>query len=300
MLTLRPSVALLLRLAVGATAAFIVVNGVGATASAQQLAPTWLEGTIGGQKVRMYLESTASDEAAVFGLYYYEKYGEPIVLTSLEAAPGSLVFGECYPCDTQPKANRLVLTLGGTDAPLVQGTWTSEDEQRTLPVRLKRVAEFVTSIPVGNLRRFRDQRWPIEFMYPAGWLVSVTASELAVLPPDPEDMVWRNELRCEQGRGLPAPPLLGEPPVVFDSPFVRTPFGWRVTSSPWGDDLEEPKVRGDVMSGLTGSRHGARWPLPGIFEETKHLVVSGETWVLCTDRLGLDDEKMNLRLVKRR
>ena len=271
----------------------------GSIAHAQPLDPTWLEGTIGGQKVRMYLESARPDTETVFGIYYYERYGEPIVLASVASSAGSLVFNECDACDDLSGVPRLVLEMGRAGALRVRGTWTSADGRRTLPVSLRRVGDFVTSVPVSDLRRFADTRWPITFMYPAGWFVSVTPYELSVRPPDPEEMVWRNELRCEQGRGLPAPPAPGEPPVEFDPPFVRTPFGWRVTASPSGDDLKEPNVRGDVMSGTVGYSHGARWPLPGIFEEVKHLLVSGETWVLCTDRLGLDDEKMNLRLKRR-
>jgi len=263
------------------------------------LDPTWLEGTIGDAKVRIYLESPFTpDVDTVYGVYYYERYGEPIVLKGLPAADDYIALGECDECEKPDSVNIMRLKIGAPNALVVEGTWTSADGTRSLPVRLRRVEEFVKQNVARTLRKFADRRWPIEFMYPAEWLVIVTPQRLVVRPPDPEDMLWRNELECKQGHGVPDAPVREDESVEIDDIFLRTSSGWRIDS---GFGINEATVRryatGTVISGDVAYKHGALWPLPGIFEEARHLVLSGNTWVTCSDRL---EGALNLRPARSR
>src|SRR5688572_6755371 len=251
----------------------------------------------------MYLDSPFTPTMdTVYGVYYYERFKQPIVMTSEPAPNGYLALGECEPCDA-PAAphHRLLLKVDSPDAPTLTGTWTSADGTRTLPVTLRRVGEFVTDAPITRLQKFTDPRWPIEFMYPAGWFVSVTSRELLVQSPDPEDMVWRRELACDQGRGVPRVPARGEEPVEFDYPFFRTSSGWQVDT--WmGMEAADVERYGTAihMSSDVTNKGAPLWPSPGLFEETRHLVVSGDRWVSCTERLPVSAGVMNLRPVPSR
>jgi len=213
----------------------------------------------------------------------------PLALDGDWTGPGRLALAEGDPKDDGPKPRfDLEVTRSGAT-----GTWTSPDGE-TVPVRLRRVpkpAPFKSAI--RQPRRFDDPRWPVTLTYPAGWRLDVSDSELRLRSPDPFDVLFENELSCTQGTGVPAVPEPDEPPVEFVWPFFRGRSGWLVNVSGYGeceDDRCEPakveQSRGaSIVRGNSGYRSYGPWGYMGAADRESHLILAGDRWAMCSDRL---------------
>ncbi|MDO8794064.1 MAG: hypothetical protein Q7J25_05535 [Vicinamibacterales bacterium] len=266
-----------------------------------QLPETWLEGSIGpGAAVRVFIESAGwPKDGGLWGMYYYTKYWTPIALEGDWISPGRILMYEGDPGAESRLRPRFDLQLSAQGA--VTGAWTSADGRRRLPVRLHRIARPPPfDIAIQRARRFADPRWPIEISYPEGWFLQVTDMELVVRSPDPQDMLFDNELRCERGRGLPPVPGEQDEPQAFQGGFYRTRAGWRVRVSNLRElGLEVPRTRvvGSMtfMSAETAYRAHNAWGYAGIGEGKEHLMIDGYEWVLCYDRLLDSDDRIQPR-----
>lgn len=260
---------------------------------------TWLEGRVGGDTVRVFIEAAGSPkESGLWGFYYRTKDWTPIPIEGEELAPGSIQMYELDPRLDSRNGSRLDLTLATRD---ITGTWTSSDEGRTLPVRLRRVpqpASYQVALKKSP-RRFADPRWPMEFPYPAGWLLQVSASKLLLRSPDPLDMMFDNVLTCKRGRGLPSA-TVEVPFKHFMGSFFRTPDGWMVASAPMSDcpghSCKAPSIRrvGSTlfMRSEIGYRSHNPWGYAGIADADEYLIVAGSEWAHCRDRLLDSDTRI--------
>jgi len=280
-----------------------------AQASHGQAAPTdrtlgdvWLEGTIGAAAVRVYIADAGwPKESGIRGIYYYTRYWTPLPLDGdwVDDQHIRLIEGDADNNYPQPRVD---LTLSNSTA--VTGTWTSAKGDRTVPVRLRRVPQppsFATAIK--QKVRFDDPRWPISLDYPRGWRFEASEGRLLLRSPDPKDMLYENELSCEQGSGVPDAPGPEEPDEPFISPFYWTRDGWRVgTSLVEGcdaDNCEKPKTRpekyGRFMRAEAGYRSSSPWGYGGLGSMEVYLVVIGDRWVACQDRLLDSHQRIRLR-----
>jgi len=256
----------------------------------QSLGDVWFEGTVGDATIRAYVGDAGWPKPnGLWGIYYYTKYWTPLPLDGDWIAPGRIGLVEGDPDSEAPKP-RFDLNLSRSGA---VGTWISADRKRTLRVSLRRVPKPAAfKVAISQARRFADPRWPITLSYPAGWKLEVTQSDLKLRSPDPEDMLFDNELSCARGNGLPARPGPGKPPVPFKWPFFVGPSGWLVETGSdecTTDTCEVPATR--ESEGATFVRHdiGYRmygpWGYMGAADKAIHLIVVGQAWVLCDDRL---------------
>jgi hypothetical protein len=259
-----------------------------------ELPQTWLEGSIGPDAVvQLFIESAGwPKKGGLWGICYYTKYWTPISLDGEWVSPGRIVMNELDPVTDAPSGARFDLQLSADGA--VTGTWISVDGRR-LPVRVRRVAQPAAfEIAIQKARRFAQPPWPVEITYPEGWFFQATDTSLVLRSPDPHDMFFDNELRCERGRGLPPVPAEREEPIPFHEGFYRAHDGWRVQVTSLVDaELSLPKTRtmGSVtfMSAETAYRAHNAWGYSGIREAKAYLVIDGDEWVYCVDRL-LDTE----------
>jgi hypothetical protein len=263
------------------------------------LPPTWLEGDIGGNPVRMFIEAGGwPKEDGLWGAYYYTRDWSPLMLDGTRLADGTLRLSEGEPGPSVEGRPRLDIKIGTT----VTGTWTSGDGVPKLPVRLHRRKQPLRfEDAIKSPRRFADPRWPMQLQYPAGWRLDAGETDLTLRSPDPQDMMFGIMLQCERGRGLPPAPGAGDAAREFKGFFYRTPDGWRIEGNPAHecDDVEScpvPETRraGAVilMSGETSYRSHNAWGYSGIASAREHLVIAGEEWVHCTDGLLDSDSRI--------
>ena len=267
----------------------------------------WFEGTIGYAPIRAYVGDAGWPKSdGVWGIYYYTKYWTPIALEGDWTRDGRLRLAEGDPGSDGPRPH-FDLTVTRSSA---NGTWRSEDGRRTVPVRLRRVpkpAGFKDAI--RSARRFADPGWPITFDYPEGWRLDVTGTHLKLRSPDPEDMLFENELSCTLGAGVPDPPGPDEPPFEFRSPFFRASSGWLVnhamslechsgsdTVTEACEPIEAEEVRGaTILRSNTGYRHYGPWGYMGAAETQSHLIIADGRWASCSDRLFDDESRLRAR-----
>jgi hypothetical protein len=270
---------------------------------------TWLEGTIGqSATVRLFVEPAGYPKmSGLWGMYYYTRYWTPIPLEGEHLSPDTIRLYEGEPNGNSPSRPRFDLNV--SEPATVTGTWTSGDGRRTLPVRLRRIAQPAAyETAIQNSRRFADTRWPIEFNYPAGWFLEVTGKKLVMRSPDPKDMLFRNFLECARGRGLPSVPVVEEAVVHFQGSYYRASEGWRVDTGPGpgpdcegreGRNCETPKTRqagsAILMSAHIYYRSYGPWGYAGIAGAREHLVIDGSDWVHCFDRLLDSDDRIRPR-----
>ena len=244
----------------------------------------------------MFIEAAAYPRLeGLWGVYYRTSDETPIFLEGEELAPGRIRMFELSIVASRTGA-RFDLTL--TKRADVAGTWWSFEEGQTFAVRLRRVAKplsFEAAVK-QKPRRFADPRWPFEFSYPAGWLLSASADKLELRSLDPQEMLYDYALTCERGSGVPNA-TAAEPFITFRGSYYRTRNGWMVAAAPTydcpGDGCVAPKVRQHgstvIMSAATAYRVYSPWGYAGIGEGTEILVVAGNEWAHCFDR-ALDSE----------
>jgi hypothetical protein len=264
---------------------------------------TWLEGTIGPDTaIRMFLESCSlREDVVLWGVYYETKDGAPIPLQGDWLSSSTIRMNMGTSIDVA--SPRFDLNISGQSA--VTGTYTAGDGQPVLPVRLRRVAQpaaYEVAIR-KNPQRFADPRWPIEFAYPAGWLLQVTDTELVLRSPDPKGMLDDTVLECSRGSGLPSVPGVGEDPVHFQGGFYRTRTGWVVQETQVSDFLP-PKTRrvGSTMLMSAEMYNGAYgpWGNLGLAAYTQYLAIDGTEWAHCSDRLLDSEQRIQPRALSRR
>jgi hypothetical protein len=150
----------------------------------------WLEGTIGGSDVRMYLERGG---AVVAGVYYYTRHGAALLLRG-EWANGEVRLEETTD-NKQTGSLRGHLGPGGMD-----GVWSvpvpaegaavgGARAARSVAVRLHRTKQ-PSCDGRGPWRRFDDPAWPMTFSYPADWSVQRRGASLEVTCPDPATLLY--------------------------------------------------------------------------------------------------------------
>lgn len=275
--------------------------------SAAGFTDAWFEGTIGYAPVRAYVGTAGWPKSdGMWGIYYYTKYWTPIALEGDWTRNGRLRLAEGDPKSDDPKPH-FDLTVTRSSA---NGTWTSEDGRRTVPVRLRRVpkpAGFKDAI--RSPRRFADPGWPITFDYPAGWRLDVTDTQLRLRSPDPEDMLSENELSCTLGYGVPDPPGPEEPPYEFQWPFFRAASGWLASGgvsaecdpdsdlvSEHCEPVEAQQVRGaTILRSNTGYRHYGPWGYMGAASTQSHLIIADGRFASCSDRVFDDESRLRAR-----
>lgn len=260
---------------------------------------TWLVGTIGGGlRVHMFIgEPGAPKKSGLWGTYFYDAHWEPIPLEGAVLPTGDYEFWEGDPSTPPDARARFTLHFGS----VVTGTW--RDGTRTLPIRLTRTAQPAPfKDAIRHARRFADPRWPFTFKYPDGWMLRVDDTDLLLRSPDPEDMLYQNELACQRGHGVPAPPPPGEPPRPFaeTSSFYRTASGWVVADGNLMQDCQDrdsdcahASVRQSgnliIVSADVGYRAYTVWGYAGAAERSEYLILRGDDWVSCADRLIYDE-----------
>jgi hypothetical protein len=258
----------------------------------ESLGDVWLEGTVGSAAVRAYVgDAGYPKEDGLWGMYYYTKYWLPLTLEGGWTSPGQVRLTEGDPGNARAKPR---FDLKMSQSPLVEGTWTSADGQQVLPVKLRRVPKPPPfEVAIRRARRFEHPKWPITLSYPAGWRLDASDGKLTLRSPDPEDMLFRNELDCVRGTGLPAPPRSGEPPVEFEWPFFRGESGWLAGTGLSGecesDTCKPPESRqagaGVFMKASMAYRSHGPWGYWGLAEASAYLVVVDDEWARCSDRL---------------
>jgi hypothetical protein len=275
-----------------------------ATPAGQQpaeLPETWLEGNIGRRSLRMFLEAAGwPKDDGVWGVYYYTDDRFPITLEGERLPNGVIRVYEGDPGDSREDRARMDLSFGSA----VTGTWMPADGGKTLPVRLRRTKQPAPfEIAVRNARRFANPGWLMELTYPAGWFLEASGTHLKLRSPDPQDMMFDNALTCNRGRGLPRVPGANEAAVEFEGSFFRTHDGWRIEGSPTAhcerDSCVVPKTRQVgtmiIMSGEASYRSHNGWGYAGIAETIQYLLIDGEDWVHCVDRLLDSDSRITPR-----
>lgn len=154
-------------------------------------------------------------------------------------------------------------------------------------------------------RQFAHPRWAMTLNYPEGWFLHVTDTELVLRSRDPEDVIFDNELRCTRGSGLPSVPDNADDIYEFQGSFYRAQDGWRVksglraTENCENDSCESPNTRRVgavvIMSGEGGYRGYSPWGYSGVSSGTEHVVIDGDDWVHCYDRLLDSDDRIQAR-----
>lgn len=267
-----------------------------------------MAGVIGQTTIRLFVESAGFPKnEGLWGVYYYTRYRTPIPIEGERLSIGTIRLYEGVDNgDALPPRSRPRLDLEMSDPATVTGTWTSADGRRRLPVRLRRVQQPAGfEIAVRTPRLFANPRWPIELTYPAGWFLQVTSTMLTLRSPDPEDMLFDNLLECERGRGLPRVPVGDEAPELFQGGYVLTRDGWRVDSGLVSCDGRNcaPETRriGSVlfMSAETGYRSRNPWGYAGIADANEYLVIDGNEWVHCFDRVLDSKDRIRIRSAAR-
>jgi hypothetical protein len=224
-------------------------------------------------------------------VYYYTKDWSPLPLDGDWTAPGQIRLAEGDPGDTAAKP-RFDLKVSQTRA--VEGTWTSADGRRVLPVTLTRVPKPPSfEVAIHRAQQFVHPKWPIRLTYPVGWRLDFSDDDLTLRSSDARDMLFENELHCVRGTGLPPAPLPGEPPVEFARPFFRGESGWLVETGLSGDCMTEtcepPQSRGGgagaFMKASMSYRSQGPWGYMGLADAPVYLVVVGQAWARCSDRL---------------
>jgi hypothetical protein len=236
----------------------------------------------------------------LWGLYYYTKHWSPLPLDGDWTAPGQIRLAEGDPGETAGKPR---FDLKVSQPRTVEGTWTSADGQRVLPVTLTRVPKPPSfEVAIHRALQFVHPKWPIRLTYPAGWRLDFSDDDLTLRSPDPEDMLFEHELHCVRGTGLPPAPLAGEPPVEFAWPFFRGESGWLVETGLSGDCMtdtcEPPQSRGgaagNFMKASMAYRSQGPWGYMGLADAPVYLVVVGHAWARCSDRLLDHDTRITV------
>lgn len=147
----------------------------------------WLEGTIGGEKARMYLNRGGD---GVVGVFYFLRDWKPIFLGGEWRSNSEITVNEYT--DGLPNLDATGARLQGRfSGEQLVGAWTSR-EGATQPVQLT-----VGLPPTCDLKepwqRFDDRRWPITFKYPACLHLEVTDKEITVTHPDPIGMIYAGQ-----------------------------------------------------------------------------------------------------------
>jgi len=154
----------------------------------------WLEGTVGGGRVRMYLERGGG---AVTGAYYYTKHWEPLLLAGTWLGQGELRLSEKTEKGAETGTFQGILGAAG-----LTGQWTSADGQRRAPVRL-RVVRAPRCDATGPWQTFDDPSWPVTFSYPASWHVRRAGDSISVACPDPAQLIYADsDIQLVTGQGL--------------------------------------------------------------------------------------------------
>ena len=263
-----------------------------ASPSPQHLGDMWLEGNVGGEAIRAYIGDAGWPKSSgLWGAYYFTKNWSAIPLDGDWTAPGRVRLTEGVAGDAGAK-RRFDLNISQPGA--VEGTWTSADGARVLPVRLRRVPKPAPfEVAIRRPRQFADSKWPMRLSYPDGWRLDVSSTELTLRSPDPLDTLFDNELHCVRGGGVPSPPRPGDPPVEFSRPFFRGDSGWLVAAGLSADcttaACQPPESRATeagvfLKSSVEYRSHGP-WGYMGLAEASVYLIVVEQTWVRCTDRL---------------
>ena len=261
----------------------------------QSLGDVWLEGTVGSAAVRVYIGDAGWPKSSgLWGMYYYTRYWSPLPLDGDWSGPGQIRLTEGEPGASAAQA-RFDLNVSARQS--VDGTWTSADGRRVVPVKLRRVPKPPRfEIAIRRARLFSDPKWPITLRYPAGWRLDVTDTTLALRSPDPEDMIFNNELRCVRGSGVLAPPNTAASPIEFEWPFFRGATGWLVATDLAGEcdtaacqPAQSRRIgNAEFMTATAGYRGHFPWGYMGLAEASFHFVVIGDEWAHCSDRV-LDD-----------
>ena len=141
----------------------------------------WLEGTIGGKRVRMYVEH---DTKSIAGIFYFLGEYSPILLG------GSFRGGRIEMQENFEAANldRPSLHLTGRMTPGgLTGVWTPVSLDSKQEVRLTTIEKPSCDVK-GPMRVFNDPRWPIVFSYPESWHVKATGETIRLACPNPAVM----------------------------------------------------------------------------------------------------------------
>jgi len=253
----------------------------------------------------MFIETAGwPKDDGLWGVYYYTSDVFPITLEGEQLPNGMIHMYEGDPGESRDHRARLDLKLGAT----VKGNWTPVGGGKMLPVRLRRTKKPAPfEIAVRTPRRFTHPEWPIQLTYPAGWFLEGSGSHFKLQSPDPQDMMFDNALTCNRGRGLPPAPGANEAAVEFEGAFYRTHGGWRIEGYSGGyceSDTDRnscvvPKTRHvgtmTIMSGDTAYRSHNAWGYAGMAEAIQHLVIDGDEWVHCVDRLLDSDSRISPR-----
>jgi hypothetical protein len=273
----------------------VVRVGSGQTTSPPMTAPekfgdVWLNGTVGTAEVKIYIGEASSARKGLEGIFVYSTDWSGLPLKGDWSVPGRIRLSEGDPGSPTPKA---AFDLDVSQSQ-VTGTWTSSDGSQVLPVRLQRVPEPPRfDVAIRRPRRFQNTTWPITLSYPDGWRLVVSEAHLTLRSPDPKDLLFDNELACVRGTELPPPPASDQEPVELEWPFFRGPSGWLVPTGIGGscedEKCEPPEVRktsvGLFMKTEFGYRSHGPWGYAGIAVGRAYLVVVGDEWVHCRDRL---------------
>jgi len=277
-------------------------HAIAQAAKSRDLGEVWLEGTVGTAAVRMYLGDAGwPRESGIQGIYYYTKYWMRIPLDGdwVDHDHLRLVEGDSTDSTPQPR-----LDLALSNSQVVTGTWTAADGARTVPVRLRRVSKPAGfDIAIRQPSRFADPDWPITIDYPRGWRLDASSREVTLRSRDPQDMLFDNELHCQQGSGVPDAPGPEEPDEPFIWPFYWAQDGWRVgngqLSECRADSCERPEIRqggpGTFMHAEAGYRMYSPWGYAGQASTEAYLIVIGDRWVSCTDRLLDSHQRITVR-----
>jgi len=286
-------------------------------AQAQKPAPgkaalddTWLEGTVGRAPVRMFVGPGGFPlpDGHIWGAYFYTRAWEFIPLDGERLASGVIRVYEGDPTLPQKSRAHLDMTLDSTGA---DGTWTSADGARKLPVELHKIAKPpLFKDAMAHPKTFADPNWPITFTYPDTWSLKNSGTSLVVQSPDPFDMIFENQVECERGTHPPPPPAAGEPPKEFRDGFYRTRDGWVVAKSTTQlcDEPDSKCVapharssrRAVLMDADIGYRAHNPWGFAGMGEAVGYLAIDGDRWAYCFDRVFDSRDRISLSSTDKR
>ncbi len=244
-------------------------------------------------------------EDLLWGAYFYTRDWTMIPLEGHREPSGAIVLYEGDPGTSQEL--RPMFELNVTSGTVVSGTWKAPDSQRPTRVRLKTIPQpppFEKAI--ARSRTFARPEWPFSFAYPDGWSLQDSGERFVLQSRDPQDMMFGNGLDCERGVDVPPRPPAGAPPKEFRGAFYQSDEGWVVASEQSvttlcdepDSDCTAPLTRSDgsatFMSASGAYRSHNPWGYAGIAEANHYLIVDGNRWAFCFDRLLDSPDRIKL------
>lgn len=150
---------------------------------AAQSSQHWLQGSVGQNQVRMYLERGGE---VVVGVLYDMQNWRPLILGGRWKEGGIVELTARI--EDAPFGQLNGRIIGGGFA----GSWKAQGNVaiESGPVRLKAMPRPNCGQLAGTLRQFSDPQWPVTFSYPGSWRLEAQADRLDLTCPDPSAMAY--------------------------------------------------------------------------------------------------------------